>query len=159
MVTIIAGSGPLEAQKLYMDMAESLGLSGVYFIGPQPQPVLAELYTVADVGVFPSWGEPFGMVFIECMACGTPVIGANSGGPIDFVNDAVGALVPETSALGADIERFVDDLSGTILTAFKEDWKTKKGPAALKLAIENYSTLGQVKGMIKAWGGDYQSPR
>ena len=29
--------------------------------------------------------EPFGMVFIECMACGTPTIGAKSGGPTEFV--------------------------------------------------------------------------
>jgi glycosyltransferase involved in cell wall biosynthesis len=59
VITIVAGSGPLESQKLYMDMKNNLGLSSsVFFVGPQPQPVLAKLYTVADVGVFPSYEEP-----------------------------------------------------------------------------------------------------
>ena len=35
---VIAGSGPLEEQKLYQDMAIELGLSGVYFVGPHAQP-------------------------------------------------------------------------------------------------------------------------
>jgi glycosyltransferase involved in cell wall biosynthesis len=56
-----------------------------------------------------------GMVFIEAMACGTPVIGADSGGPKDFVTPAVGALVPEVSALGKETERFCTDLAATIV--------------------------------------------
>jgi hypothetical protein len=44
---------------------------------------------------FPSYKEPFGMVFIECMACGTPTIGANSGGPTEFVKPGQGVLVEE----------------------------------------------------------------
>ena len=59
-----AGSGPLEDQKLYQDMAVELGLSGVYFVGPHAQPALAELYNVADVGVFPTKFEAFGLVFL-----------------------------------------------------------------------------------------------
>ena len=39
-----------------------------------------------------------GLVFIECMACGTPVIGADSGGPRDFVSKSVGELVPESTS-------------------------------------------------------------
>lgn len=35
------------------------------------------------------------MVFIECMACGTPTIGANSGGPTEFVKPEQGVLVEE----------------------------------------------------------------
>ena len=60
------------------------------------------MYTVADLGCFPSFKEPFGLVFVECMACKTPVIGANSGGPKDFVAPEVGELVaepPETKDL------------------------------------------------------------
>ena len=114
--------------------------------------MLAKLYGAASVGVFPSFEEPMGMVFIECMACGTPVIGANSGGPRDFVKPPVGALVPECPGLWDDRARFCADLADTILTAIKEDWKKTKGPTALKLAMDEYSTLTQVKGMVKAWG-------
>jgi len=149
VVTIIAGSGPLEAQKLYMDMPATLGLKDTFFIGPQPQPVLADLYSVSSVGVFPSYEEPMGMVFIECMACGTPVIGADSGGPKDFVKPAVGELVPETPMLGEDTERFCTDLSQTIMASLKEDWKKTKGPTAFALTQAEYSTIAQVKQMVK----------
>ena len=63
-----------------------------------------EIVAMAELGCFPSFKEPFGLVFVECMACKTPVIGANSGGPKDFVVPEVGELVaepPETKDGGA----------------------------------------------------------
>ena len=57
--------------------------------------MLAELFSMSEVGMFPSYKEPFGMVFIECMACGCPTIGANSGGPKEFVKPEQGVLVEE----------------------------------------------------------------
>merc|ERR1712188_131848 len=88
-------------QKL-KDQCESLGLKNTFLMGARGQDQLAEIYTVAELGCFPSFKEPFGLVFVECMACKTPVIGANSGGPKDFVTPAVGELVaepPETKDL------------------------------------------------------------
>ena len=79
-----------------MKLTTELGLRRTYFLGPRPQDELALLFGCADVGCFPSYREPFGLVFVECMACGTPVIGADSGGPRDFVTSEVGTLVPET---------------------------------------------------------------
>ena len=38
---------------------------------------------------------------LQCMSCGTPVIGADSGGPRDFVSEDVGRLVPESSVSNA----------------------------------------------------------
>ena len=93
------------------ELAAELGLRRTYFLGPRPQDELATLFNCADVGCFPSYREPFGLVFIECMACGTPVIGADSGGPRDFVTPEVGALVPETDdrqALAASLAAAVD---------------------------------------------------
>ncbi len=72
--TLIVGTGPLDSQKELQDLAfEELNLQHTFFLGPQPQDVLADLYTIASVGVFPSYNEAFGMVLVECMACGTPV--------------------------------------------------------------------------------------
>merc|ERR1712087_601568 len=76
-------------------LAEELGLKNTFLIGARGQDQLAEMYTVASLGCFPSFKEPFGLVFVECMACKTPVIGANSGGPKDFVTPDVGELVAE----------------------------------------------------------------
>ncbi len=52
----------------------------------QPSSQVSELYAKADICVFPSiWEEPFGLVALEAMAVGRPVIAANSGGLNDIV--------------------------------------------------------------------------
>ena len=68
----------------------------VRFIGPQPQSVLPTYYVAADVTVLPSYYESFGMVALEAMACGSPVIASRVGGLVTTVRDGVtGFLVPE----------------------------------------------------------------
>jgi glycosyltransferase involved in cell wall biosynthesis len=130
VATIIAGSGPLADQKLYQDMAVELGLSGAYFIGPHGQPSLAQLYNVADVGVFPTKLEAFGLVFLECLACGTPVIGTAAGGPLEFIEDTAGELVTDFDS----DEEFGAALGDTISRALVEDWKSSKAAAAIAIA-------------------------
>ena len=44
-------------------------------------------YSLGDVIVHPSYGEPFGLVPLEAMACGKPVIGTNVGGLRDVISD------------------------------------------------------------------------
>jgi D-inositol-3-phosphate glycosyltransferase len=76
---------------------DALGLGGaVRFVGPQPQEALRDFYVAADVLVLPSYYESFGMVALEAMACGTPVIASRVGGLTTTVRDRVtGFLVPE----------------------------------------------------------------
>merc|ERR1712232_940389 len=93
LITLCVGTGPEEELNKVKALCEKLGLKNTYLLGARGQDILAEIYTVANVGVFPSFKEPFGLVFVECMACKTPVIGANSGGPKDFVSPSVGELV------------------------------------------------------------------
>jgi len=152
--TIIVGSGPDDAVKLYQDMAlKDLGLKHCYFLGAQKQPVLAKLYSASSVGVFPSKSEPFGLVFVECMACKCPVIGANSGGPKDFVSDEVGVLVNEPGSYeSADIEVLAKDLDVAITKAIDEDWKSSKADACLKLARDRFGVETQVTKLIESLG-------
>jgi glycosyltransferase involved in cell wall biosynthesis len=146
VTTLIIGSGPDEAIAHHHRLAnDELGLRHTHFLGPRAQDEIARLNAIADVGVYPSRNEPFGLVFIECMACGTPVIGADSGGPRDFVDDAVGALVPE--AEGAEL---VDSLVEVIGRALTEDWKSTKGPAAARYAAANFSTDRQCRDLVRA---------
>merc|ERR1719199_1143531 len=129
VVTLCVGTGPdAEAEKLKACCAE-LGLKNTFLLGARSQDVLAELYTVSDLGCFPSFKEPFGLVFVECMACRTPVIGANSGGPKDFVTPEVGMLVdepPETKDLNTvalGVETLGKTLAEAINRALNENWK------------------------------------
>ena len=98
----------------------------------------------SDVGCFPSYREPFGLVFIECMACGTPVIGADSGGPRDFVTPDVGVLVPETD----DRAELAAELAAAVTRAVDEDWKATKGPVAEAYATSNFSVVSQVAKLL-----------
>lgn len=67
----VAGDG-IEESRL-MRLAKSLNIS-VDFIGRVPHQNLPEVYSAADLVVVPSVYEPFGMVALEAMACGTPTI-------------------------------------------------------------------------------------
>jgi len=146
ILTLVAGSGPPEAQARLQDLAAELGLRRTYFLGPRPQDELAVLFNCADVGCFPSYREPFGLVFLECMACGTPVIGADSGGPRDFVTPEVGTLVPETD----DRQALACSLAAAIGRAVEEDWKRTKGPAAEAYARDTFSVVHQVSELLGA---------
>jgi glycosyltransferase involved in cell wall biosynthesis len=145
ILTLVIGSGPVEAQVQMHDLAAELGLRRTYFLGPRQQDELAVLFNCADVGCFPSYREPFGLVFIECMACGTPVIGADSGGPRDFVTPEVGVLVPETD----DRQQLAESLAAAVIRAVDEDWKGAKGPTAEAYATENFSVVRQVSELLK----------
>jgi glycosyltransferase involved in cell wall biosynthesis len=147
LATLIVGSGPLDDQIRMQTMAyDDLGLKRTFFLGPRSQDELATLFRIADIGCFPSKNEPFGLVFIECMACGTPVIGADSGGPRDFVGPEVGALVPESD----DPRELALSLADMICQAVKQDWKTTKGPKAAALARQEFSVVAQVQALIDA---------
>ncbi len=96
VITLIAGSGELE--KDLKQLKSELELQSVYFLGHIYQDVLSKLYNIADVSTVPSRTEPFGLVAIEALACGAPVVGTNQGGLPDFITDEVGALVPVEDA-------------------------------------------------------------
>ena len=65
---------------------------GAVFLGRKGGRELAGCYAGADVFVFPSLTDTFGLVMIEALACGTPVAAFPVAGPRDIVTDDVGAL-------------------------------------------------------------------
>jgi glycosyltransferase involved in cell wall biosynthesis len=91
--------------------ARRLGLDGnVVFAGHQDDP---EAWMQAmDVFVLASHNEPFGMVVIEAMALGKPVVATAEGGPTDVImSEGQGTLVPwgDAGALSCAVARFVAD--------------------------------------------------
>jgi len=101
-----------ELERLQCLQAE-LGIEHlVTFMGAQNQDTLVYYYSAADVTVVPSHYESFGMVALEAMACGTPVIASKVGGLTFTVQDGeTGFLVPERDAelLAAKIRSLLDD--------------------------------------------------
>ena len=90
-VCFIAGDG--EERESLSELHKQLGLRNTFFLGNQKQDELRRLYNAADVFVMPSRREPFGLVALEAMACGLPVVGSNEGGLPEFINSQVGTLV------------------------------------------------------------------
>lgn len=65
------------------------------FVGERHGPALAAAYAGADVFVFPSLTDTFGLVLLESLACGTPIAAHPVTGPADILSDArpgVGSL-------------------------------------------------------------------
>jgi glycosyltransferase involved in cell wall biosynthesis len=151
---ICVGTGPDAELNKLKALCDELKLTTTYLIGARGQDILAELYTVADLGCFPSFKEPFGLVFVECMACKTPVIGANSGGPKDFVTPDVGELVtepPETtdlSTVAQGVKTLGSTLTEAISRALNENWKGSKGDTCIKLAHDKFTVATQVTNML-----------
>ncbi|MDM7957570.1 glycosyltransferase family 1 protein [Blastomonas sp.] len=63
-----------------------------HFVGAQSGEALAGHYAGADVFVFPSRTDTFGLVMIEAMACGTPVAAFPVSGPLDVLGPASGVM-------------------------------------------------------------------
>lgn len=82
---VVVGDGPARASL-------EARFPDAHFLGRRSGRELAGCYAGADVFVFPSRTDTFGLVMIEALACGTPVAAFPVPGPLDIVTDAVGAL-------------------------------------------------------------------
>ena len=113
---IIAGEGDLKSE--LQDLVRSLKLEHlVVFTGAMARSELATLYAAADVYVMPSSGEGFGIVYLEALACGVPVIAGDSDGARDPLHDGrLGTLTDEehlTQAVLHILERRCERLAET----------------------------------------------
>jgi glycosyltransferase involved in cell wall biosynthesis len=97
---VIAGDG--EYRSALEDKIRAKGLQDdVIFTGYVDESQKASLYRLADVYVMPSRGEGFGFVFLEAMACGTPVVASSADGGRDAVQDGkLGQLVDPNDLQG-----------------------------------------------------------
>jgi glycosyltransferase involved in cell wall biosynthesis len=89
---LIYGVGPL-LERLQREYPR------VHWRGVVPRHELVRVYSAADVFVFPSRSETFGLVMLEAMACGTPVAAYPVTGPLDVVGASAGGV------LDADLRR------------------------------------------------------
>jgi glycosyltransferase involved in cell wall biosynthesis len=94
---LVVGRGD-DATRL-QSLASALGMAAhVTLPGFVPDTELADYYHLADAFAMPSTGEGFGIVYLEAMACGVPVLGGNRDGAVDALgNGELGLLVEPTS--------------------------------------------------------------
>ncbi|MDP8923842.1 MAG: glycosyltransferase [Chloroflexota bacterium] len=137
-VLIVGGAGrgaSEEARELarLRALVDALGMADrVRFVGAVDQARLPLYYRAADVTVMPSTYESFGLVAVESMACGTPVVASRVGGLATILRDGEnGMLVPwrdprlfadKIGAILAD-PALADELSrGALATAARYGW-------------------------------------
>lgn len=115
LLLYVAGDGP-EKQNLHALATELNVIRNVKFLGHLDTKDVILLMNKCEVFVLPTRYEGFGMVAIEAMRCGTPVIAMKSGGPVTVVGDA-GILVEPDD---------VSELSGCILRLFSKRSEIKR---------------------------------
>jgi D-inositol-3-phosphate glycosyltransferase len=97
LVLIVGGDARAEEQiEVLRKHAERLGVDHhIKFVGAVEHESLPYYYNAADVCVVPSYYESFGIVAIESMACGTPVVASRVGGLTSTISDGeTGYLIP-----------------------------------------------------------------
>ncbi len=97
-----------------------------------PEADLPRYYGAADLFVLPSRYEPFGIVMLEAMACGIPVIATDKGGPATVIEPGDSGLLVDTT----DIDAFADALELLIRDPAK---RRDFGERGRKIVEEGYS--------------------
>jgi glycosyltransferase involved in cell wall biosynthesis len=107
----IGGTGKLTDH--YKALAKEHGIeSNCIFHGEIIRSRIADFYSNLDIFVLPSRYETFGIVLIEAMACGIPVIATKCGGPLDIVTESTGLLIEKDNRdeLANAIVRMADNM-------------------------------------------------
>jgi D-inositol-3-phosphate glycosyltransferase len=118
-LAVIGGDPDVGTEQMTEEMSrlqslrESLGIVNmVAFLGKQDQDTLQYYYAAAEAVVVPSHYESFGLVALEAMACGTPVVASETGGLVFLVRDGeTGFHVPvgDAAALADRLGRLIRD--------------------------------------------------
>jgi glycosyltransferase involved in cell wall biosynthesis len=146
-VCVVAGDGSERAERAAQ--IQTLGLNCSVMLAGFREDAMSIIHA-ADLFVLPSLAEPFGLVLIEAMSLGKPIISTDAGGPREIVeNGRTGILVPPATpdALGGAIERLLLD----------EKLRLSMGTNGRKRFEEHYTlprmTAGIIETYRKALGG------
>jgi glycogen synthase len=124
-----------------------------------PKDEIMALYSGAELFVCPSIYEPFGIINLEAMACGTPVVASSVGGiPEVVVHGETGLLVPveqmtESPFEPIEAEKFARDLADAINELMRDEPRRRKmGEAARRRVEEHFSWTAIAKKTADLYG-------
>ena len=114
----LAAEGPLQVwvagpgdQRRAVDAAPDAARACTDLLGSLGPDALGDRYARAWVMCLPSEAEAFGMVFVEALASGTPVVGPSTGGPASIIEPGIGITCEMTAASVADACRQAFELA------------------------------------------------
>ncbi len=107
---VLAGGLGWKTASLHRRIARSPYRDKIHLAGYAPREVARDLYRAAEVFVYPSLWEGFGLPVLEAMACGAPVVASTAAALVEVGGDAALYTDPEDrDGLAAQIERVLDD--------------------------------------------------
>ena len=128
---LLGGSGPLRAR--LENLCSELDISNrVTFTGPIPRGEAHTFFEKIDAFVHPSRYETFGIVLLESLASGRPVVATRCGGPNDIVREQDGVLVPVDDAKG---------LAKGMQQLMQQDWDA----TAMRAGVEERYTKDAIR--------------
>lgn len=124
---IIAGKGGMYDE--LKEQANAIGLGNkVYFTGYMDPKEVCKMYKCADVAVFPSTYEPFGIVALEGMLSGTPVVVSDIGGLNEIVEHGVDGM----KSYAGNANSLADSILALLYNPQLSDNVVKKAKAKVK---------------------------
>lgn len=143
---IIGGVGPMTLE--LKDKVENMNLQNkVVFTGYMEEKNKINLYKVADAAIFPSLYEPFGIVVLEAMAAGCPVVASDVGGITEIINHKTTGLKFMANSIGSLRENLIsvlldEELSEKLRTNAKLQVEEKYSwDKAARLTVDVYNEV------------------
>ncbi|MBN1055875.1 glycosyltransferase family 4 protein [Clostridium botulinum] len=141
VVLKIGGEGSLKSS--LEELVKNIGMERqIFFLGALSRQEVANEMKNCDIFALPSEHETFGVVYIEALACGKPVIGAKNGGAEDII----------TKENGIIIEKNNEEQLISALKYMKENYKNYDENNIRNITIKNYSEdllVENLKGVYK----------
>jgi glycogen synthase len=133
-----------QEMKSAVDGAKTARAGIVWIEEMVPKDEIMALYSGAELFVCPSIYEPFGIINLEAMACGTPVVASSVGGiPEVVVHGETGLLVPveqmtESPFEPIEAEKFARDLADAINELMRDEPRRRKMAEAARRRVEEH---------------------
>ena len=137
---VLVGSGPYEAEA--MDHASQADLQdAVTFVGAVPHAEIAPFFAAADLFVFSSTTETQGLVLLESMAAGTPVVAVKAPGAVDVIENGGGRLTEADS----------DDLARGIVQVLSQEGELERMAQDAARVVKRYSIAAATERMLAVY--------